>query len=58
MEKAVKQTLFTLENSAKQHRKDGDKGQLKANIDGTLRELHEIADGLGERGYPRVSEAS
>lgn len=56
VEKAVRQTLFTLVNSTKKHLKDGDKGRLKARIDRTLRELHEIADGLGERGYTRASE--
>ena len=55
VEKAVKQTLFTLVYSTKKHLKDGDKEQLKARIDATLRELYEIADGLEERGHTRAS---
>lgn len=55
VEKAVKQTLFTLVNSTKKHLKDGDKEQLKARIDRTLRELYETADGLEDRGYTRAS---
>ena len=54
-EKAVKQTLFTLVNSTKKHRKDKDKERLKARIDMTLRELYNIADELEERGYTKAS---
>jgi len=55
VERAVKQTLFTLVNSTKRHLKDGDKERLKARIDKTLKELHSIADKLEDRGYTRAS---
>lgn len=55
VEKTVKQTMFTLVNSTKKHLKDGDKERLKAGIDGTLRELYNIADELGQRGYTKAS---
>jgi len=55
VEKAVKQTLFTLVNSTKKHGKDGDKERLKARIDRTLRELYNIAEELEERGYIKAS---
>jgi len=55
VEKAVKQTLFTLVNSTKKHREDGDKERLKTRIESTLVELYEIADELGERGYTKAS---
>lgn len=54
MEKAVKQALFTLINSTKNHLKDGedgDKERLKAEIDRTLKELYKIAEELEERDY-------
>jgi len=44
VERAVKQTLFTLVNSTKKHLKDGDKERLKVRIDKTLKELYSIAD--------------
>ena len=55
VEKAVKQTLFTLVNSTKKHLKDRNKERLKARIDRTLRELYNIADELEERGYTKAS---
>ena len=55
MEKAVKQTLFTLVNSTKKHLKDGDKERLKARIDTALKELHSITDELEDRGYTKAS---
>ena len=55
VEKAVKQTLFTLVNSTKKHLKDKDKERLKARIENTLVELYEIADKLGERHYTKAS---
>jgi len=55
VEKAVKQTLFTLVNSTKKHREDGDKERLKTRIERTLRELYRLADELGERGYTKAS---
>ena len=55
VEKAVKQTLFTLVNSTKKHREDGNKERLKARIEKTLRRLHQIADELEERGYTKAS---
>ena len=55
VEKAVKQALFTLVNSTRKHREDGDKERLKARIEKTLRELHQIAGELEERGYTKAS---
>ena len=55
VDEAAKQALFTLVNSTKKHRKDCDKERLKSRIDKTLRELYEIADELGERGYTKAS---
>ena len=55
VEKAAKQTLFTLVNSTKKHLKDGDNERLKARIDTTLKELHSIADELEDRGYTKAS---
>jgi len=56
VEKAVKQTLFTLVNSSRKHGEDGDnKERLKTKIESTLVELYEIADELGERGYTKTS---
>lgn len=55
VEGAVKQALFTLVNSAKKHREDGDKERLKTRIEKTLRRLHEIADELEEKGYTKAS---
>jgi hypothetical protein len=58
VEGAVKQALFTLVNSVKKHREDGDKEGLKARIEETLRRLHEIADDLEERGYANACARS
>jgi len=55
VEKALKQTLFTLVNSTKKHREDGNKERLKARIEKTLRELHRIADELETRSYTKAS---
>ncbi len=55
VEKAVKQALFTLVNSAKKHLRNGQKEGLQARIDGTLRRLQELAEELGGRGYARAS---
>ncbi|MBS7614899.1 hypothetical protein KEJ18_04125 [Candidatus Bathyarchaeota archaeon] len=55
VEKAVKQTLFTLVNSTKKHLKDKYKERLKTRIENTLVELYEIADKLGERGCTKAS---
>jgi hypothetical protein len=55
VERAVKQTLFTLVNSTKRHLKDGDKERLKARIDKTLKQLHSIALKLEDRGCIRAS---
>jgi len=55
VDKAARQALFTLVNSTKKHREDCDKERLKARIDRTLRELYQIADELGERGYTKAS---
>ena len=55
VEKAVKQALFTLVNSTRKHREDGNKERLKARIEKTLRELRLIADELETRGYTKAS---
>ena len=55
VEKAVKQALFILVNSTKKHRKDGDKQQLKARIEETLKELNRIAEELKIRGYTKAA---
>jgi len=55
VEITVKQTLFTLVNSTKKHRRTGDKKRLKTRIDWTLRKLNQIAKELEERGYPKAS---
>ena len=55
VDKAARQALFTLVNSTKKYREDCDKERLKAGIDRTLRELYQIADELGERGYTKAS---
>ena len=52
---AIKQTLFTLVNSTRKHLEDGDEERLQARIDWTLRELHEMARELRERGYPKAA---
>jgi len=54
----VKQALFTLVNSTKKHRKGGDKEQLKARIERTLRKLHKITDELERRGYTKDPHSS
>lgn len=54
VEKAVKHSLFTLVNSTKKHRKDGNKKRLKNRIEQTLEELHSIAEDLRSRGYRRA----
>ena len=55
VDRAAKQALLTLINSTKKHRRDKDKKRLKKRIDKTLRELHEIADELENRGYIKAS---
>jgi len=55
VDKAAKQPLFTLVNSTKKHREDGNKERLKNRINKTLIELHQIADELGDRGYIKAS---
>jgi len=55
VDRAAKQTLFTLVNSTKKHRRDRDKKRLKKRIDKTLRGLHGIADELEDRGYIKAS---
>ncbi len=56
VEEAVKQTLYTLVNSAKKHLKDTDKEPLKEKIEETLRQLQDTADELNERGYLKASK--
>lgn len=53
--RAIRKALFTLVNSTRKHLKDGDIERLRARIDRTLRELHEMARELRERGYPKAA---
>jgi len=55
VETAVKQTLFTLVNSAKKHLIDKDTARLKDRIDKTLQELCEMAAQLEQRGYLKAA---
>jgi hypothetical protein len=48
--------LFTLVNSVKKHRQDGDMDAIEARVESTLKELNELAENLRTRGYARASE--
>ena len=52
---AIRRTLFTLVNSTRKHREDGDVGRLKDGMDRTLKELHGMACELRSRGYPKAA---
>ncbi len=48
--------LFTLVNSVKKHRQDGDMDAIEARVESTLKELNELAENLQMGGYTRASE--
>lgn len=53
--KEMGRILFTLVNSVKKHRQDGDMDAIEARVESTLEELNELAENLRTRGYTRAS---
>ncbi|MCL4344165.1 MAG: transposase [Nitrososphaerota archaeon] len=54
--KEMSRILFTLVNSVKKHRKDGNLGAIEERVSNTLKELNDLADKLAGMNYRKAAE--